>query len=484
MRVSKKFFKYRLVSSLTLISILYISTLAQAKTYCVAKNGNDSNSGTEAAPWATVDKAAATMVAGDTVYVKAGTYSGVGLQTSGTAGKYISYFAYPGDTVKVGQFYFYNGVSYIKVDGFDFVNGNLELSGGNNDYNIFSNNTIHSGSSTGINFGGDSEGNIIEGNIIYGVGHGVHTSGGTAGTIIRNNIIHDCYLHGLGMVGGTGEKYLNNIIYNCTKSGIHPGSGGPSNGEIRGNLVYNNGKSAIYVSASNFLIMNNSCVSKPGSDSETYYISGSGHVVKNNIGYRDDGVSYVLLISQSAITDYNDWYDPNNPKCISRWFNPMTLSEYQSYGQGTHSISKDPKFVNIAGNDFHLQPDSPCIDAGENGVDMGAYGVADLNIPLDGEKGEEVRNRPNPFRAGKEETLIEYDLEQLSNVTITIYDLLGQEVWRKSYREGENGGRKANSIPWDGRNLSGKVVANGGYICRIWIEKEHKYMVRKIGVAK
>jgi len=96
----------------------------------------------------------------------------------------------------------------------------------------------------------------------------------------------------------------------------------------------------------------------------------------------------------------------------------------------------------------------------------------------------EVRNRPNPFRAGKEETLIEYNLKQPSNVTITIYDLLGQEVWRKSYEVGENGGREDNSVPWDGKNLSGKVVANGGYVCRIWVERENKYIMRKIAVAK
>jgi len=484
MGLSKSFFKYRLVFCLALMSILCIPSSVHAIIYYVAKDGSDSNPGTETRPWLSIKKAAATMSPGDTVYVKAGIYDGVGLKISGTSGNYISYLAYPGHSVKVGQFYFYNGVGYIKVDGFDFVNGNLELSGGNNDYNILSNNTIHSGSSTGIDFGGDSEENIVEGNIIYGVGHGVHTSGGTVNTIVKNNIIHDCHLHGLGMVGGTGEKYLNNVIYNCTKSGIHPGSGGPSNGEIIGNLVYNNGNSAIYVSGSNFLIKNNTCISKSGSDSETYYISGSGHVVKNNIGYRDDGVSYVLLISQSAITDYNDWYDPKNPKCISRWYNPMTLSEYQAYGQGAHSISKDPKFVNLAGNDFHLRPDSPCKGAGENGVDMGAYGVATLEFRREVEEKEEVLNRPNPFRAGTEDTWIEYNLSQPSNVTITIYDLLGQEVWRKSYSEGENGGRKANSVPWDGRNLSGEVVGNGGYVCRIWIEKENRHMVRKIGVAK
>ncbi len=95
-----------------------------------------------------------------------------------------------------------------------------------------------------------------------------------------------------------------------------------------------------------------------------------------------------------------------------------------------------------------------------------------------------VLNRPNPFCAGKKSTLIEYNLEEPSNVTITIYDLFGQEVWRESYPAGENGGSKANSVPWDGRNLSGEVVGNGGYICRVWIEREKRHMLRKIAVAK
>ncbi|MBA7529226.1 hypothetical protein ES705_21420 [subsurface metagenome] len=96
-----------------------------------------------------------------------------------------------------------------------------------------------------------------------------------------------------------------------------------------------------------------------------------------------------------------------------------------------------------------------------------------------------VTNIPNPFKAGREETWIEYDLKEPSNVTITIYDLFGQEVWHESYAAGEEGGKKdINSVAWDGRNLSGKVVANGGYICRIWVEKEKRHMTRKIAVAK
>ena len=38
-------------------------------TYYVAKNGNNSNPGTEAEPWLTIQHATDTMEAGDTVYI-------------------------------------------------------------------------------------------------------------------------------------------------------------------------------------------------------------------------------------------------------------------------------------------------------------------------------------------------------------------------------------------------------------------------------
>ena len=274
---------------------------------------------------------------------------------------------------QVAQFFFMETGHYIEIDGFDFVWGNIEMAGSPNHNNLFHNNRIHHGGSCGIDFGQGCENTIMEDNEIFNVGHGIHTSGGTKNLIARRNIIHDCRAHGLGMVGGIGEKYLDNIIYNCGKTGIHPGSGGPSNGEIRGNLVYNCGIHAIAVSGADFLVKNNTCISRKGVEYQTYYISGSGHIVKNNIGYRSDGISYVLLIPTSAISDYNCWFDPNNAKCISRWYSPMTLAEYQAYGQGLHSIFKDPKFIDILKTDFRLLPDSPCIKAGENGLDIGAF---------------------------------------------------------------------------------------------------------------
>ena len=79
-----------------------------AAEYYVSTTGSDSNPGTLAAPFATLQKGADTAVAGDTVWIRGGTYtittpktSGAGIQLSksGTSDtNRIKYWAYPGET--------------------------------------------------------------------------------------------------------------------------------------------------------------------------------------------------------------------------------------------------------------------------------------------------------------------------------------------------------------------------------------------------
>ena len=76
---------------------------AAGTTYYVALTGNDTTGdGSETNPWRTIQKAANTMAAGDTVYIRAGTYpEQVTPLNSGSIGKYITYAAYPGDVVTI-----------------------------------------------------------------------------------------------------------------------------------------------------------------------------------------------------------------------------------------------------------------------------------------------------------------------------------------------------------------------------------------------
>ena len=100
-----------------LISLLAATLLASAPVmaavYYVAPTGSDSAAGTQAAPWASAQHAQALATAGDTVYFRGGRYvigagsnrcasrtgtvDAITFDTSGSEGKPIRYWAYPGE---------------------------------------------------------------------------------------------------------------------------------------------------------------------------------------------------------------------------------------------------------------------------------------------------------------------------------------------------------------------------------------------------
>ncbi len=84
-----------------------------------------------------------------------------------------------------------------------------------------------------------------------------------------------------------------------------------------------------------------------------------------------------------------------------------------------------------------------------------------------------VLNYPNPFKPLSTDpnlntTNIQYTLSVDAPVTIITYDITGHEVMRKTFGQGENGGRAGvNSVIWNGSNLFGEVSGNGMYIYKI-----------------
>lgn len=92
---------------------------------------------------------------------------------------------------------------------------------------------------------------------------------------------------------------------------------------------------------------------------------------------------------------------------------------------------------------------------------------------------KKITNRPNPFRAGSEETVIIFRSTQSGPTEVTIYDPYGNRVWSTVVTS--QGGAE-NQVMWDGRNGNGKVAGNGGYICRIKTPAET--LTRKIAIVK
>ncbi len=136
----------RIISPLRNLGVVYVTllvivlTLAQSLAaqiggrYYVSTSGDDSNPGTIAAPWRTIQHAANTVTAGATVYVFGGVYNeSVNFPRPGTASAPISFQSYPGQTAVIdgtglsvtdtqGLINIVGNLSYITVSGFEIRN--------------------------------------------------------------------------------------------------------------------------------------------------------------------------------------------------------------------------------------------------------------------------------------------------------------------------------------------------------------------------
>lgn len=122
---------------------------------------------------------------------------------------------------------------------------------------------------------------------------------------------------------------------------------------------------------------------------------------------------------------------------------------------------------------------------------FGIFAIAAFKAPASTLTG--TVNYPNPFAAGTESTTIAYTLTKDSEVTIRIFNLIGDLVRKLEFAAGSEGGKGAengytNRISWNGRNADGMIVANGTYICRIIAEASDGSgtfkEIRKIAVIK
>ncbi|MBN2011075.1 hypothetical protein JW960_17135 [candidate division KSB1 bacterium] len=98
-------------------------------------------------------------------------------------------------------------------------------------------------------------------------------------------------------------------------------------------------------------------------------------------------------------------------------------------------------------------------------------------------------NYPNPFgTSDRPTTTITYYLKQDADVQISIFTLLGELVWSRSYKSTEPQGQQGshdvdNAITWDARNDRGAVVLNGIYVA--YIKTSYgETAVTKIAVVK
>jgi hypothetical protein len=375
------------------------TSASTGKTYYVAKTGNDNNPGTITQPWLTISKAASTMVAGDTVFIKRGTYSEyVSITKSGSPGNYITYSAYPGDenlaiidgSTLTSTWWDDEGLiaikaSYINITGLRVTNSKLAgitAFGPNTDITLRNNIVSHT-STQCISFDGDEYTHDIKNVTIIG------------------NYVSDCvngnnpgikFGEFLTVQGVDTFEVAGNIVCCSTVDGTGGGEGidvpGGINGAIHHNIVHDLSRLLIYVSTDAGGITNNIDVYDNlvynGSFSSQCEVSWgcSGIVVVpeggtvsnvnvyNNIVYntlRSLDVVSSSNVNINSNTLRNQIYISSSTGVVIR----NTVGTSINDGSGStkdHNWLTDTQgsagFVNEAGHDYHLQSSSPLINAG------------------------------------------------------------------------------------------------------------------------
>src|ERR1700722_13165083 len=267
------FFKRTSVKFLSLImlSLCVSGAFGQSNSsFYVSTTGNDSNPGTQTAPWRTIQHAADTVSAGSTVNVRGGIYEErVSIKTSGNATDgYITFRSNPGETAVLDAAHFtpdgrsgiltIHNKSYVRIEGFEIRNYRtaehrltplgISVMGAGSHIELLKNNVHHveqnfdgrdapgrGGNGFGIAvYGTDANAPIselvIDGNEVHhlktGSSESLVVNGNVTNFRITHNIVHDNNNIGIDVIGF--ERTAPNPAVDQARDGV-----------VSENLVYN-----------------------------------------------------------------------------------------------------------------------------------------------------------------------------------------------------------------------------------------------------
>ncbi|NLE59037.1 MAG: DUF1565 domain-containing protein [Planctomycetes bacterium] len=419
----------------TATATVTVSAPPSDSLFYVSPGGDDTNPGTETQPWRTIQKAADSLVAGQTVYIMAGTYAErVMPQNSGTADNFITFAAQPGAAVTIdgssvtlpddlaGLFEIaFN--DYIRVTGLRIVNAGPNTDNAailvrhGSHITIDDNATDHTASS-GIGVW-DSDNVIIDGNTVDHAGEaggqecisvavtdtfevrnntvrdgskeGICLKDGSSNGKVYGNVVEGTY--GVGVYVDAWDKHTFNIeisqntVYDVAGEGIVAASemgGLLENVSIFNNVVFHNEFVGIHIIPNglvpdspmdNIQVVNNTVVNNGWDDFggaiAVDNTAATDIVLRNNICSQNLSFQIVVGAGTPAVT-----IDHN------------LIDGYQGFEgnetRGTDYVEGDPMFTDAATADFHLQSGSPAIDSGSS-TDAPSSDFDDQSRPVDGD---------------------------------------------------------------------------------------------------
>jgi hypothetical protein len=384
----------------TFVLVGIASAQAEAAQYFVAPSGNDEAAGTVNSPWQTLQHAAETVGPGDRVTVRAGSYAGFHLETSGSAGAPIEFVAEPGvlvnqpNPIRPQHGINLENASHVIVDGFA-VTG-MERAGvrtvGVDGETFASHVTIRNVRSSDNGFWGMLTGFVhdlvIEGNETSGSAneHGIYVSNSGDRAIIRNNKSwgndkNGIHINGDIDQGGDGiisEALVSgNIIF---ENGIHGGSGinmdGVQNSRIENNLIYNNHASGISLyringggpSTGNIVVNNTVHQAGDGRWALNVRDGSTGNMALNNIFITEHSYRGSLSVDSDSLDGFVSDYNVLTPRFTTDGGDSVfDFEEWTTQtGNEMHSLVANAVqlFVSPGSGDYHLLTNSPAVNRG------------------------------------------------------------------------------------------------------------------------
>ncbi|MFT4758505.1 MAG: hypothetical protein ACI9XO_000094 [Paraglaciecola sp.] len=320
------------MKSTILYLFLFLSSNCFAQDFYITTAGNDSNSGSEAQPWATLQHAANTLLPGQTVYIKTGTYfQETWVNVSGTAGNYITFTNFNNDQVIIDgdsddsnqtELFVIFGQNYLKVDGLHFTNSTGNFSSGIYITNGSSNLEITNNQISNIHFSNDPNATVNSStNVNPFVVYNENPTVACSNILVQNNEIFDCrtgFSEALTLSGNVDNfEISNNTVHDISNIGIDIAGGyGVStepmtdmarNGVVKENTVYNcvsayAVSAGIYVDGGQDVVIERNTCYGNGRGFEIG-CEENGHITTNVIVR--DNIAYQNLESGIGIGGYN-----------------------------------------------------------------------------------------------------------------------------------------------------------------------------------
>jgi hypothetical protein len=453
----------------TIILQLFCLSNSNATKYYVSPPGSDTNSGTIDLPFATITKAISSMATGDTIYMRGGVYTfilTINISKNGTSTLRNYLFAYPGErpqldfstmVVSSSNRAINLKASYWHIKGIDIKgagDNGMNISKSNN---IIENCAFYENRDTGLQLsGGASNNQILNCDSYFNADPSNGNADGFAPKLDvgTGNYFYGCrswqnsddgwdgYLRPSDTISTTLENcwcFMNGYLKNGSKSS------GNGNGFKMGGMDNLNDSLRHRMTLKNCIAFDNRVKGFDENNNRgsmtllncTAYRNGTNYgipgalrsgeklTVKNCIALGSYGTVW-----NGAVQQTNSWLSPFSG-AVETDFMSIDTTGVRGPRKSDGSLPDIPF--------MHLTPGSQFIDSGTdvglpfngNKPDLGYFESGIPTIRVNDKERSRIagfrlfQNFPNPFNPS---TRLEFEVDQVSDIKLSIRNLLGQEI--------------------------------------------------------